>query len=368
MHLVAFLLMVVTASALQPGGSPDAAGEALARGDFAVAERLYRQASLASPDDVHALLGWAQALRQQGREQESSARLRAAADRWLRSDELQPAAEVLGFLAESSSRDAALLARLGDVLVRQRRFAAAEEPLDRAWSLRSDSRTALLLGSVVWENGDAQRAAELFRVVGEKADASGSMAVAACTQLGRLELWRSRPAAALTAFERARSLGGDGLELQMETARALAQLAEAEPGSMERALQAHRELVERLPENAPLRYRFARLLARAGQAERARVEMSRYRELDRAERDSTRTGGLTAARAAAARAHLAADEPALALEALSDEGTDVVELRSLALLRLGRFEEAQRELEEALQAEPTRTELRALLARALAGR
>ena len=137
---------------------------------------------------------------------------------------------------------------------------------------------------------------------------------------------------------------------------------------MERALSAYAELTRQLPESSALHYRQARLLARSGNSEAATSAMKRYRDLDQKEREVTRSTGLTAARAAAAREHLAAGEPALALDALGEEGLEAVELRSLALLRLGRFEEAQNALEAALQAEPDRTELRALLARAIAGR
>ncbi|MEM1248140.1 MAG: tetratricopeptide repeat protein [Acidobacteriota bacterium] len=369
-RVAALLLLALTAPSAQTTPAEEPAEAALEKGDFAEAERLFRQASLTDPDDAEALVGWATALRGQERQSEALPRLRSAVDRWLRADALEPAAGTLTFLVEEAPDDAALQAQLGDVLIRLRRFAAARAPLERSLAARPDSRTALLLGSVAWENGDAERAAVLFRQVGDSAPSNAALAAAGWTQLGRLQLWRSRPQDALAAFERALELGGDSLELRVELARALAQLAEAgsEPALMERALGAYDDLVRQIPDSSQLHYRLARLQARAGNAEAARVAMARYRDLDRRDREATRSSGLTAARAAAARRHLAADEPALALEALAGEGAELVELRGLALLRLGRFEEAQRVLEAALQSDPHRTELRALLARAMAGR
>lgn len=365
--LAVLLLSAFGALTAQTPEGKSAARAAMERGDSATAERLFRAASLASPDDAEALVGWAHALREQERAPEAYARLRSAVDRWLRSDQLEPAAAALGFLAEEIPSDAATQSRLGSVLVRLRRFTAAQMPLERALASGADLRATLLLGSVVWENGDAGRAAELFRAVGES---TGPMAAAGWTQLGRLELWRSRPSEALAALEQARRRGDDGLELKMEQARALAQLSESEPSpeSTQRALAAYKALTLRVPESPQLRYRYARLLARAGQAEDARQEMSRYRALDRASREATRSAGVTSAKTAAAREHLAMGEPELALEALRGAGAAAVELRSLALLQLGRYGEARKALEEALQVDPGRTELRALLARAVAQR
>ncbi len=270
------------------------------------AEEMFRQALAVSPRHIAALSDFAVLLMSQGRNDEAARHLRRVlelrpddplAQRHL--DQLQtapPATEGAGGseidrlrgAAEVDPEDPGAWARLGEALLLERSFRAAEEPLRRAVELDpTNAETRIALASALWENNQPDDA--LLHV--REATALRPADPAPHRLLGGILLWRGEYMDAAESLERSMSLTEPDAEQLLELARAWEGAAGAEPGRSEELLQraeaAYRRATALAPEHSEAFYGLAQVLRQLGRTEEAGAQMERYQALyDRDQRDA----------------------------------------------------------------------------------
>lgn len=267
-----------------------------------------------------------------------------------------------------------VLGRLGHLLAGVQRYRDARDALERALELTAgspevppDERRRWLLDAalVAWESADAASAARRFAELAELHPGWGT----GWLMRGRYELWSGAPAAAASAFERARAAGTTGLVLHLEEGRALERLARSAAGPesetwARRAADSYRAAVEAAPHHSEARYGLGRALQLLGDREAAREELARYQELYAEDQERLRREGVAGARLAEARSLLArgrAEEAAANLRRMPPTADVLLEL-SRAEERAGNLPAALAALQRAVSLEPRRTDLQVRLA------
>ena len=270
------------------------ANEALARGDWALAEEWFRSLLLERPDSIPAQVGWALALGEQERGSQAIGSLRNRLERARREGDLDGAAEVARALTKLVPDDARSFLELGRLLAEQRQWVTAEAAARRAVELSPEDPASLsLLGLAQWENGDdADSVATL-----EKARLLAPDSVDLALQLAGVLRWRGDYARALERLDEVTSAGatdsGRALVWHRERALVLEGLAEQEPEMVEEALEAMRRLAELTPDDSKVRYSLALLLRRTGDERAAREQMEEFRRLYQLDQKRTRDEGRT---------------------------------------------------------------------------
>ena len=243
-------------------------------------------------------------------------------------------------------------ALIGRALALDRRYLAAEEPLQRAvdagWR---DLPTLFYLGSTLWENGKLDEAATVFAAALETSE--GHPVV--LHQLGRLELWRGHWEEAARRLEQALAAAPGNFDAGLDRARAL-----EGTGRTADALEAYRAVVAQAPEHSGARYGLARLLLATGAGEEGRRELETFRRLHQREQEATRAAGRQRAELDRGLALLRNGDVAGAVEHLSALAptADGLDALSRALDAAGRHEESLRALERAVALAPERRDLR----------
>ncbi len=351
-------LTTAAALLLSPAETPAhlAAGEAaLAEGRWADAELSFRLAIGEQGDSPEAQIGLARALAGGGDSGRAVGGLMRAAERWIGDGAFAEAERILELAVALGPHDPAVLTLLGRARVLGRRYVAAEEPLARVVEMGGAGVDALLYyGAALWENGRLDRAEEISR----RAVAVSGGAFPARYQLARLLLWQSRFAEAAELLRACAREAPEALDVRFDLARAL-----EGAGELEESLEAYRRAAVLAPEHSELRYGLAMALLRSGQRAAAEAELETYRRLYDAEQRRTLDRGVAEARIAHGRELLRQGRPGEALEHLRrlPESADSLAAIAAALRAGGDLEGAIDELGRAIQLEPGRADLRALL-------
>lgn len=274
-----------------------------------VAESMFRQALATAPGHIAALNDYAVLLMSQGREAEAAEHLRRVLQ--LRPDD-SLARRHLGQIQGSSASDgdsdsnvealrnaaeldpdnAAAWVRLGNALLVERNFRAAEDPLRRAVDLDPSSAEArLAMASALWENNQPDEA-ELHA---REATILSPDSPATYRLLGGILLWRGEYLRAAESLERSLSLSEPDAEQLLELARAWEGAGGTEPGNSEelltRAESAYRRATAMAPEHSEAVYGLAQVLRRLGRPEEAAAQMAKYQALYEREQPDTRERG-----------------------------------------------------------------------------
>ncbi|MCY3965190.1 MAG: tetratricopeptide repeat protein [Acidobacteria bacterium] len=273
------------------------------------AESMLRQALAAAPGHIAALSDYAVLLMSQGRENEAAQHLRRVlelrpddplARRHL--DQIQGSSasdgdsdsnvEALRNAAEVDPDNAEAWVRLGNALLVERSFRAAEEPLRRAVNLEpSNAEARFALASALWENNRPEEAELHAREAATLLPASP----ATHRLLGGVLLWRGEYLRAAESLERSVSLSEPDAERLLELARAWEGAAGAEPGKSEelltRAESAYRRATAMAPEHSEAVYGLAQVLRQLGRPEEAAEQMAKYRTLYERDQQDTRERG-----------------------------------------------------------------------------
>ena len=341
-----------------------AAEEALRRGDPPAAERAFRRLLIDRPSSPRAMVGWAESLAAQGRGREALASLRRLAEQEVVSGRLGVAVDLLEVAVKIAPREGSLRSRYGQLLARDRRYRSAEKALAEAHAAGArDPSTLLYWASSLWENGRVEEAEVRYREAVRKSGRSA----AALHQLGRLLLWQSRFAEAVTILEEAGARGAAGLDFDLDLARALSgsvEVAKQENGKLaERAVAAYRAVVRQAPEHSQARYGLMMALRRAGRKEEAARESLALARLYEEDRVRAREATLTGAKVATARRRLDVGDARGALELLIalDGDLEALRLRALCWRALGDSRRAAEALRSAITLAPERQDLQALL-------
>ncbi len=270
----------------------------MAMQELGEAEEMFRQSLTVSPRHIAALSDFAVLLMSQGRNDEAAPYLRQVlelrpddplAQRHL--DQLQNEPPATGSAGGSeidrlrsavdlAPEDPAAWARLGDALLLERSFRAAEEPLRRAVELDpTNAGTRIALASALWENNQPDDALLHAREAATLRPADP----APHRLLGGILLWRGEYMAAAESLERSTSLAEPGAEQFLELARAWEGAAGAQPNRTEDLLQraetAYRRATALAPEHSEAVYGLAQILLQLGRTEEATAQMERYRAL-----------------------------------------------------------------------------------------
>lgn len=267
---------------------------------------MFRRALAAAPGHIAALNDYAVLLMSQGREAEAAQHLRRVlqlrpddplARRHL--DQIQgssatdenPASDVeaLRHATEVDPDNAAAWVRLGNALLLERSFRAAEDPLRRAVDLEpSNAEARFALASALWENNRPDEAELHAR------EASTLLPASPATHrlLGGILLWRGEYLKAAGSLERSVSLSEPDAEQLLELARAWEGAAGAEPGQSEelltRAESAYRRATAMAPEHSEAVYGLAQVLRRLGRPEEAAEQMAEYQALYERDQEDAR--------------------------------------------------------------------------------
>ena len=275
------------------------------------AEEMFQRALEASPTHIAALSDYAVLLMSEGREDEAAQHLRkvlelrpddALARRHL--EQLQEdsgagsadaplAIQRLRRSVELDPDDANAWARLGDALLLERSFRAAEEPLRRAVELDpSNVSTRIALASALWENNQPDGAERHAR----EASTLLPTSPAPHRLLGAILLWRGEYLKAAESLERSASLAKPDAEQLLELARAWEGAAEGEPAQAEerlnRAEAGYRRATAMAPEHTEAVYGLAQVLQRLGRSGEAAAQMEKYQVLYDRDQQDTRERGL----------------------------------------------------------------------------
>jgi tetratricopeptide (TPR) repeat protein len=265
--------------------------------------------------------------------------------------------EAAARLAPGSSEVQSLLGR-AYLLNHQARPAAAA--LEKAVELGSeDPRTNLYLGSASWELGRLDVAEQQFRRALESK--SGTAALIALQQLGRLLLFQGRAADALDPLQRATVLLPEDVDLQLQLAQALDSIGDK--SKADEALAAYRKAVTMAPDLARARYSLAQRLQRSGRKEEAAKEMETFRRLTAANEERVRSANLERARLDQGWELLRGGKPKEAEALFTQLGGTVEALSGVAFSRssAGDHRGAATALEKAVALAPDREDLRRAL-------
>lgn len=282
----------------------------MAMQELGEAEQTFRQALTVSPQHIAALSDFAVLLMSQRRNDEAARYLRRVlelrpddplAGRHL--DQLQNEPPATGSAGGSEidrlrsavdldPEDSGAWARLGDALLLERSFRAAEEPLRRAVELDpTNAKTRIALASALWENNQPDDALLHAREAATLRPANP----APHRLLGGILLWRGEYMAAAESLERSTSLAEPDAEQLLELARSWEGAAGTEPGQSEELLtkaeSAYRRATALAPEHSEAVYGLAQVLRQLGRPEEAAEQMDRYRTLYESDQRNAREQG-----------------------------------------------------------------------------
>ena len=275
------------------------------------AAQMFRDALAGSPQHIAALSDFAVLLMSEGRNDEAARHLRRVLE--LRPDD--PLArrhleQLQGDAAPAAGSDASVIeslrraveldpenadawARLGDALLLERSFRAAEEPLRRSAALDPSSADArIALASALWENNRPDDALLHAR----EATTLRPADPAPHRLLGAILLWRGEYIEAAESLARSAGLlDQPDAERLLELARAWEGAAGAEPRRQEellsRAESAYRRVTAMAPEHSEAFYGLAQVLRQLGKTEDAAAQMDRYQALyERDQQDAQERG------------------------------------------------------------------------------
>ena len=305
---------------------------------------------------VDPALAEARELSAAGRPEAAVELLVEAGRRRLLEQRTEEALVVLVAAIEAAPDAARTHALLGSAYLRAGRHGPALDHLERAVAAGiDDPQTLFLLATALWESSRLDEAEQVLRRV----LASGRGVGPALHQLGRLLLWRGRSGEAVELLGRAAVLFADDAGVQMDLGRAAAAAGD-EPAS----LAAARRAVALAPNLPAARYGLAVALARAGDADGARVERQAAGRLYGEVEERTRRLGLERARLDRGWDLLRQDRPAEAAAwfAALEESPDALAGQAAALSAAGDRTAAARALQRAVELAPERDDLRLALA------
>ena len=346
--LVAPLFAPATAST-QEAASSD--GQSSMEAELEVRRRL-----MAHPEQPEIYLELADLQVSRGAEEEALATLVSSSNRFLGADEPKKAVLVLNKAAEMRPDDAELQFLLGKAHTQNRDFEAAEAPLRRSIELGSEDPSVLVyLGAILWESGRMAEAEPVYRQAIEATD----RAFMPLSQLGRLLLWQGQ-------FEDAAQLLQEAAQKNPRDVGTLFDLAEALRGSnqAEEAIATYRRVVLLAPKLNKAHYGLAMLLARQGDREGSKAEFEIYNQLILAAEEGNRMAEIEEGEVDRAGLMLrqGQDEAAIAhLESL-EETVEVDLAKAQAYRAAGRLDDAVESLQRAVAFDPSRQDVRQMLA------
>jgi tetratricopeptide (TPR) repeat protein len=327
-----------------------------AAGDPVEQELALRRRLLEEPESAVALEALAEHLVAQGRTDEAFSLLMTRGEGWLGAGESAKAISVLTAAVRLAPESGAAVALLGRAHTGNRDFEAAETAFRRAIDLGfRDPMILTFLGAVLWESGRLEEAEPVYR---EAVEASGG-ALFPLAQLGRLLLWQGRYAEAADFLRQAARLDPTAPLVHFD-------LAEALRGSdqVDEAIATYRRVTLMAPDLLKAHYGLAVLLARRGDAEASREVFEVYQRLYEEDQERTRMTEREEGEIDRGRALLRAgkaQEAIAHLDSLS-ESVELLLVKSQAYTAAGDDEAAIQALERAVILDPSRQDVRRLLA------
>ena len=287
-----------------------------------------------------------------GRGRAAAALLIEAGAARLRDGDAATAVDLLEVGGQADPASGAAFSMLGRARSQLRDYEAAEAALREAVA-RGDANptTLVFLGAAQWENGRLEEAEATYR---RAVEASGRQALP-LAQLGRLLLWRGRYEEAVPALTEALARQPRAVEVHLDLAEAL-----RGAGRRDEAIAAFEAVVRAAPDQMKARYGLARLLAQRGDTEASREHFAAYQQLYQADQKRALADEAWKGALDLARHRLDQGKAQAALDGLVSlpATVEVLDLRSLALIALGRNEEALAALQQAVVLDPGRSELR----------
>ncbi len=263
---------------------------------------------------------------------------------------------MLNKAVEMRPDDAELQFLLGKAHTQNRDFEAAEAPLRRAIELGSEDPSVLVyLGAILWESGRMAEAEPVYRQAIEATD----RAFMPLSQLGRLLLWQGQ-------FEDATQLLQEAAQKNPRDVGTLFDLAEALRGSnqIEAAIATYRRVVLLAPRMNKAHYGLAMLLARQGDREGSKAEFEIYNQGILAAEEGNRMAEIQDGEVDRAGLMLRqgqVEEAIAHLEGL-EETVEVLLARAQAYRTAGDLEAALESLQRAVALDPSRQDVRQLVA------
>jgi tetratricopeptide (TPR) repeat protein len=333
------------------------ADQTLAAGQFADAERLFREVIETAPNIAEAHFGLARALSAQGRNAEGATVLTRMGGAALGSGQSGIATQALEKAIELNPGSAEAEELLGRALLREDAFQDAAVHLRRAMAL-GDATLAVrfFLGAALWESGEMEEVERLYQEALEMSRRDW----VALRQLGGLYLWQGRYEDAADLLGEAVRKNPTSADLMLDWGRAL-----EGAGQIDAALGAYRGVVLRAPEIAAAHYQLGVLLAKTGQKTEAAQELEVFHRFRKQEEERLRQQKLEQARVDGGWAMLRQGKWEDAARQFRDlpETPDSLEGLAAALAAGGRHREAASVLEKALALAPERRGLSLQLAR-----
>lgn len=320
------------------------------------AELEVRRRLMAHPEQPEIYLELAALQVSRGAEEEALATLVSSSNHFLGADEPKKAVLVLNKAAEMRPDDAELQFLLGKAHTQNRDFEAAEAPLRRSIELGSEDPSVLVyLGAILWESGRMAEAEPVYRQAIEATD----RAFMPLSQLGRLLLWQGQ-------FEEAAELLQEAALKNPRDVGTLFDLAEALRGSnqAEEAIATYRRVVLLAPKLNKAHYGLAMLLARQGDREGSKAEFEIYNQLILAAEEGNRMAEIEEGEVDRAGLMLRqgqVEEAIAHLESL-EETVEVVLAKAQAYRAAGRLDDAVESLQRAVAFDPSRQDVRQMLA------
>jgi Flp pilus assembly protein TadD len=315
-----------------------------------------RRRMMEQPEVPEVYLELADQIVSRGATDEALSILAAGANRFLGSGEAKKAIAVLSKAVELSPDHPEIQFLLGRAYTQNRDFESAEAPLRRAIELGIGDPTALVfLGAILWESGRMEEAEPVYR---QAVEATGR-AYMPLSQLGRLLLWQGR-------YEEAVGLLQEASMRDPRAVGTLFDLAEAlrGAGQTEEAVAAYRRVASLAPDLTKGHYGLAMLLARTGDREGSQKEFAEYQRLILAEEVRQRQSDLEVGeidRAGLMIREGRVEEAIAHLESL-EETVEVLLAIAQAYKASGNLAAALESLQRAVVADPSRQDVRQLLA------
>lgn len=315
-----------------------------------------RRRMMEHPELPEIYLELAEQMVMRGATGEAVSMLAGGGNRFLSSGEADKAVLLMTRAVELSPGDPGVQFLLGRAYTQNRDFESAEAPLRKAIELGiGDPSVLVFLGAILWESGRMEEAEPVYR---QAVEATGR-AYMPLSQLGRLLLWQGR-------FEEAVGLLQEASMRDPRSVGTLFDLAEAlrGAGQIEEAIAAYRRVTSVAPDLIKSHYGLAMLLARSGDREESQKEFAEYQRLILEEEERQRLTEREVGevdRAGLMIREGSVEEAIAHLESL-EETVDVLLARAEAYRAAGTPETALESLQRAVVLDPSRQDVRQLLA------
>ncbi len=320
------------------------------------AELELRRKMMAHPEQAEVYVELADLQVSRGATDEAVSTLVGAVNRFTGSGEPKKAVLLMTKAADLKPDDPELQFFLGKAHTQNRDFEAAEPPLRRALELGSDDPSVLVfLGAVLWESGRMAEAEPVYR---QAIEATGR-AYMPLSQLGRLLLWQGQ-------YEEATTLLREATQRNPRDVGTLFDLGEALRGSnqIDEAIGAYRRVLAVAPNFKRARYGLAMMLARQGDREGSQAEFEIYNRLILEAEESNRLAEIETGevdRAGLMIREGQVEEAISHLEGL-EETVEVLLARAQAYRAAGSLDAALESLQRAVTLDPSRQDVRQMLA------